>query len=265
MDLQRDAVVSAEALAAAANLRVGDVHAALRKEESLTALPDGGSPEAYARRERWEALGDALVRRTALFHQEHPRSAGMEMESLHSQVIPGLPVKIFRIALQQLEKKGALARDGSVVRLPSHSVGLDQKQQEVASQVLRAIEAGGFTPPDLAELAAALSTDAEEIRFCIEQLERDGRAQRIDDKLAYATGALDRVRDIVRDHVAAHGEIDARGLRDRIGASRKYSIALLTFFDRTGFTMRIGDVRKLREKPAAAPAGARGGGRGARD
>jgi selenocysteine-specific elongation factor len=265
IDLEGDAVVSAQALAAAANLRVGDVHAALRKEESLMALPDGGSPEAYARRDRWQELGDALVRRTALFHQEHPRSAGMEMESLHSQVIPELPAKIFRAALQQLEKKGCLVREGSVVRLPAHTVGLDPGQQRLAARVLSELESGGFAPPDLAGLADALSTSAKEIQFCIGQLEREGRVQRIDDKLTYAAGALEQVRDIVREHVAAHGEIDARSLRDLIGASRKYSIALLTFFDRTGFTMRIGDVRKLREKPAASPAEARDGVRGARD
>ena len=38
----------------------------------------------------------------------------------------------------------------------------------------------------------------------------------------------------------------AAEFRDLIGASRKFSIALLDYFDRTGFTMRVGDVRKLR-------------------
>ena len=34
--------------------------------------------------------------------------------------------------------------------------------------------------------------------------------------------------------------------RDLIKASRKFSIALLNYFDRTGFTLRVGDARKVR-------------------
>jgi hypothetical protein len=38
----------------------------------------------------------------------------------------------------------------------------------------------------------------------------------------------------------------AAAFRDLIGTSRKFSIALLTYFDRTGFTLRVGDIRRLR-------------------
>jgi len=53
---------------------------------------------------------------------------------------------------------------------------------------------------------------------------------------------------LVRRFVADSGQIDAAQLRDLIGASRKFSIALLTYFDRIGFTLRVGDVRKLRDR-----------------
>ncbi len=247
LDLQKTAVVTAQTLAAAANLRVGDVHAALEKEDSLVRLPDGGAPEAYARKDRWDELGAAIIERTGDFHRDQPRKPGMEMESLHSQLAAEIPAKLFRIALAGLEKSGQLVRDGSIVHLPTHTVGLDRKQSELATRVQKKLATGALTPPDLRTLSEELAAPVREIEFCIEQLERDDLAQRIDDKLAYSREALDQIRDIVRSHVADHGEIDAKNLRDLIGASRKYSIALLTYFDRTGFTMRIGDVRKLRQ------------------
>jgi selenocysteine-specific elongation factor len=253
LDLQDGAVVTAPALAAAANLRVDDVHAALRDRDSLVRLPDGGRPDAYVSAERWRALRDAAVSRVAAFHEREPRREGMEMESLHSQLAPELPAKLFRDVLARLESEGALRRAGSLVRLPSHDVGLDEKQLRLAEAIVERLEAGGFTPPETAALATDLGIEARAIEPCLEQLEREGRVARVDDKLVFGAAALERVRDIVRDAVAADGEIDARRLRDRIGASRKYSIALLTYFDRTGFTMRVGDVRKLRP---AAPAGA---------
>ena len=79
------------------------------------------------------------------------------------------------------------------------------------------------------------------------QLEREGRVVRVAPDLYFTATAVEHARDVIRQHVAAHGEVTAATFRDLIGASRKFSIALLNFFDRTGFTLRVGDVRKLRK------------------
>ena len=51
---------------------------------------------------------------------------------------------------------------------------------------------------------------------------------------------------MVEGHCRTHGEITAAVFRDLIGASRKFAIAFLDWCDRTGVTLRVGDVRKLR-------------------
>ena len=43
------------------------------------------------------------------------------------------------------------------------------------------------------------------------------------------------------------GKITAAAFRDRIGIGRKLAIQILKFFDRTGTTIRAGDLRRLRE------------------
>jgi len=42
----------------------------------------------------------------------------------------------------------------------------------------------------------------------------------------------------------------ANTVRDLLGASRKFAIALLDYFDHTGFTTRVGDLRRLRGRPS---------------
>ena len=43
------------------------------------------------------------------------------------------------------------------------------------------------------------------------------------------------------------GALNERALfRDILQSSRKYTIPVLEYFDRTGVTMRVGDVRKLK-------------------
>ena len=50
---------------------------------------------------------------------------------------------------------------------------------------------------------------------------------------------------------AGYGVIAAAEFRDSIQASRKFSIALLEYFDRTGFTIRVGDQRKRQQVRSA--------------
>ena len=58
--------------------------------------------------------------------------------------------------------------------------------------------------------------------------------------------AFEAAQTMLTDHLTANGEITAAAYRDLLGASRKFAIALLDYFDRTGVTIRVGDLRRLR-------------------
>ncbi len=246
LDLQTSKIVTADDLAAAANLRAKDVRTLLKNHPKVLRFPSDAQPDAYTTTRQWGAITEQILALLETFHRDKPKLPGMEMESLHSQVVGDASAKIFRAVISRLSDDGILCRDDSVVRLPNHQIEVDAGHDQLGSQLITILDRCGFTPPGTAELADELQVSAKQLDDCVAQLEREGQASRIDAKLIYSAAVLDRVRDTVRDHIAEHGEIDARGLRDLIGASRKFSIALLTYFDRTGFTMRVGDIRKLR-------------------
>jgi selenocysteine-specific elongation factor len=172
----------------------------------------------------------------------------MEMESLRSQLAGDLPAKVFRAVVLQLEQEQVLIRQDSLVRLPRHRAGLAEGEDALAAQVIALLERGGFTPPDLAQIESALHVPRTRLHDVLSQIERDGRVARVSPDLCYSTDAVEAARALVRTYAEQHGQIDAASLRNLIGASRKFSIALLNYFDRTGFTMRVGDVRKLRRR-----------------
>ena len=71
---------------------------------------------------------------------------------------------------------------------------------------------------------------------------------KITTELYLSSATLEKARVVLTGHLAAQGEITAATFRDLLGISRKTAIPLLEYFDRTGLTLRIGDVRKLRKK-----------------
>ena len=238
--------IAPDALAPAANLRGAAVRALLATHPNLRALPDAAHPEAYTTAEKWERLRGAISTALAAFHAAAPRQPGMEMESLRSQLAPDLSPKVFRSVVELLAADGLLARTDSIVRLADHAVALASGDAPLADRIATELGGAGFTPPETPQLAVGLGLPLTRLTALLDDLERAGRIVRVAPELYFAAETIDRVREIVRAHVAEHGEITAAALRDRLDASRKFSLALLNYFDRTGFTLRVGDVRKLR-------------------
>jgi len=79
-------------------------------------------------------------------------------------------------------------------------------------------------------------------------LESQGKVAKVATELYFSTAALEKAKASLLTHLGHHEEITAAGFRDLLGISRKTAIPLLEYFDRSGVTLRVGDVRKLRKK-----------------
>jgi selenocysteine-specific elongation factor len=152
---------------------------------------------------------------------------------------------MFRWVVERLVDSGTLAREESLVRLPEHRVALAEPARLAGARVEAALRAAGLTPPEVSGLDAGGLSDRE-LRDVLAVLEREGRVVRVAPELYYARDAVERGVALLRQYCATHGEITAAAFRDLIGASRKYSIAFLDYCDRTGITLRVGDVRRPR-------------------
>ena len=245
--METGVAVAPETLAAAADLRADEVRALLAGHAGLRALPDVARAEVYVAEERWHQLREAVHGTLAAFHAAEPRLRGIEMESLRSGRLAELPAKLFRVVVEQLAAEGVLVREESLVRLPAHRGGLSPAERDAAEALVDRLTAGGLTPPDVRQLAADLALPAARLAAVLAELERTGRVARADATLYFAAAAVDGAKALIRDYAAAHdNQITAAALRDLIGASRKFSIGLLTYLDRVGFTLRLGDIRKVR-------------------
>jgi selenocysteine-specific elongation factor len=76
---------------------------------------------------------------------------------------------------------------------------------------------------------------------------------KISGELYFDRAHFETARGRLLDYLANHGEINAATYRDLLAGSRKFAISLLDYFDHAGVTTRIGDVRRLRKAPDAAP------------
>jgi selenocysteine-specific elongation factor len=228
--LNRDEAAVATALATAGAVR----------------FADGTGTEVYTTAGKWEAVRRAVVTSVVSFHARSPLARGVEMEVVRTALPVVVSAKLFRALVERLVAAGAVARHDSLLAAPDHRVALAGDDETLASGALAALRAAGMTPPDVRALGAALGVAGPRLLAVLGVLETRGEVARVSPDLYYAAAAVARARDALERHLAAHPGISAAEFRDALDVSRKFSIALLDYFDRSGVTLRVGDVRKLR-------------------
>ena len=247
--LDREFASDVAGVAEALNRTAEAARAALTTAPVAVAIPDVTTAEAWTTAAKWERLAAAACQAVADEHRERPLVRGLEMESLRGCLPWVLPPRVFRWAVDRLVAEGRLARADSVLHVPTHAVRLAAPAQALADRIERLLAEGGFTPPDMRGLEAAAGASRRDLIEVLRVLEAAGRVVRVSPDLYFSRAAADEARARLEHHCGADGTITPAAFRDLIGASRKFAIALLEWLDRSGVTVRVGDLRRLR-RPA---------------
>jgi selenocysteine-specific elongation factor len=248
LEAQSEFAAPLEEIYQGVNAREEEVASLLTKDPEILPLPSKTHPEAYSVTGKWHRLTAEVNTLLADFHQSTPLARGMEMESLRSQLSFSFSPKIFRAVVDKLVAEGVAVREDSMLRLPAHSVIFNEDEQGTATRLERLLQEGGFTPPEVKELEEKLRVPRKLLLDLLGVLESRGKVVKISTDLYFSSTVLEKARATLTSHLTAHGEITAAVFRDLLGISRKTAIPLLEYFDRTGLTLRVGDVRKLRRK-----------------
>lgn len=248
LEAQSEFAASLEEIYQGVNAREEEIAALLAHDPDILPLPDRQHPEAYSVARKWRRLTEEVQALLAAFHKESPLARGMEMESLRSQLSFSFSPKIFRAVTDKFNAEGITVREDSTLRLPTHTVKFSAHEQGAATKLEHLLQEGGFTPPDLKELESKLGLPRKGLLDLLAVLESRGTIVKVATDLYFDGAALEKAKSALLAHFTTHEDIGAAGFRDLLGISRKTAIPLLEYFDRTGVTLRVGDVRKLRKK-----------------
>lgn len=230
-----------EELAAAHNLPDARWQALLPDARQVATKTGGRIFSAAA----WAGLGETVLARLAAHHEAFADEPGVERERLRRMCAQQLPPAVFLARLEELLAEGRIARAGSAWHLPSHTVELSAADREKADALLARLQAGAFDPPWVRDLAAACALSEAEVRGLLRRIALRGEVFQVVRDLFYARTTVAQMCALVIELAeAGEGRIRAADFRDRIGGGRKRAIQILEFFDRVGFTRRVGEGQR---------------------
>ncbi|MGC9336408.1 MAG: SelB C-terminal domain-containing protein, partial [Anaerolineae bacterium] len=197
-------------------------------------------------RSGWSALRERLEALLSGYHREFPLRAGIPREEVKSRLarqMPGLSPRLFNEIVDRAGREGWLAEAGTAsdrLRLASHQVRFDPKQQQAVDALLRDFGRSPYTTPSVAQSEERVG---EEV---LSALMEQGVLVKLSDDVIFLTKTYEEMRDRIMAYLKQHDKITVAEVRDMFDTSRKYALALLGYMDEKRITRRVGDERVLR-------------------
>jgi selenocysteine-specific elongation factor len=188
------------------------------------------------------ALEERIVAGLAEFHARAPDDAGPELWRLKRIVGPDMEDRLWSRLIETLTGNGQVKQRGRSLHLPSHSVELSADEQAKASPLLASLLAGRFDPPWVRDLMREHAMPEAEVRRLLLKLSKTGEISQLVPDLFYHPAPLAELAQLV----TTLPEVQAAAFRDAAGLGRKRAIQVLEFFDRVGYTRRVGNIHLIR-------------------
>ncbi len=188
----------------------------------------------------WQSLACAAESAAAAYHRAYPLRRGMPREELRSKL--KLPPRPFNLIAARLLEGGLLTAPGAnLLALPQHRVRFSPQQEAAISRLMAKFAAAPFAPPSVKECQA--ETGEEVFAALLE----NGDLIQVSAEVVFRQADYETMVRKIRQAIIEKGAITLAEVRDLFGTSRKYVQALLEHLDAQGITVRLGDVRRLKE------------------
>jgi selenocysteine-specific elongation factor len=243
-----------EPIAQFLNVREEEIRDSIEKMTNLRPIHAEGE-RVYTTHSRWQTLRERIFQALKDFHASHALVPGMDMEEVRGKLPFELSPKIFRAVVDALVGEKTIAKEENLLRLWDHRIQLGGQDKSLMERIKKILGEQPLAPPDLKDIEKQLAIGRNKLNEVIRLMEREGSVVRVTSDLYFLATCVEKVKGMLYQNLAAKGEITAAAFRDLLGSSRKYTIALLEYFDREGTTVRIGDTRRLKSIPVAAKQG----------
>jgi len=182
------------------------------------------------------------------YHLTHPLKNGMPKGELKSKFPPMMSDKLFNHLLNAMIKSNKIILSENNVRLASHKITLKANQSDIKKKIIDTYLNSRLQPPYFKELAGTLEIDPRESKNVLMLLVKEGSIVKVKEELFFHADVITDLKNRLKDFLKSNGEITTPQFKEMTGASRKYTIPLLEYFDDENLTIRVGDIRQLRKQ-----------------
>ncbi len=231
----------------AAKLRCDESEAAEAVRDLISAgkavEPMAGKYTAASVMDRiWTDCRDIL----GLYHKTNPLHAGMKAAELRQKLFKNMDQPSADALLAALRAEGKVTRIAERYALSDFVITLTKRQRNIREKLIQTYKKAGLESPATDDVIAAFppneKTDAKQV---LESIVTSGELVMLTPQICWYKDVYAQVCQVVQKHFDENETLTLGQLRDLLGSSRKYTLAVLEYYDKNKITKKDGDLRRL--------------------
>ena len=197
---------------------------------------------------RWQELLDRIEKIIVQFHQSNPALFGASIKDIQTLLTPFFETVTLEAALNLLVAENRLGAQGKKFYSPSHAVHISAKDKSLLARAKVVLAPPSGTPPNLYQAAKDIGVDVFSLEKALKIGVKLGDFVMIEKNRYLPKTLLIKFVFIAEQLVARSddGLFTTANYRDEVNLGRNLVIAILEYFDRIGFTMQVGNHRRVR-------------------
>ena len=190
----------------------------------------------------WETCREIL----AGYHKVNPLHAGMKEAEVRQKCFKNLDQAAADALLKQLCAEGKLRRQAQRYALGDFEIHFTKRQNNIKQKLLQTYRNAGIESPATDDVMAAFpqneKTDAKQV---LESLVTGGELVMLTPQICWYKDVFANACAVTQKHFEENETLVLGQLRDLLQSSRKYTLALLEYYDKNKITKKDGDLRYL--------------------
>ncbi len=184
----------------------------------------------------------------ALYHRQNPLHAGIQAAELRQKLFKGMEQGCADALLGVLRQEGKLRKIADRYCLPDFIITLTKRQRNIREKLLKTYLSSGIETPItdhiMEEFPANERTDARQV---LESLLSCGDLIMLTPQVCLHKNTYAAICETAKAHFETHDTLTLAELRDLLQTSRKYSQAIIEYFDKVHITRKDGDIHYLHQ------------------
>ncbi|MCF8083407.1 MAG: selenocysteine-specific translation elongation factor [Deltaproteobacteria bacterium] len=202
------------------------------------------------KRALYQELKETLPQVLENILREDPLKMAATAEEIRKQLSPSLDEAPFQRMCAELCNEGRLTKVGGSFKIPSLSVKVSQKQEQLMERLLDFAGSCGFVPfsADTFWKVNGRKMNKNEIQRLLDYLHSQGRLVRLNNRRFLTPQTVEVIKSRVRQIIDRKGCFTLADCKEVLGYGRTVGVPVLEHLDAIGFTRREGDKRVLIQK-----------------
>lgn len=204
-------------------------------------------PGRYAAASIMDGLRDSCRGLLEDYHKKNPLHAGMKAAELRQKLFKSMDQTTADALLAQLCREGCIRRVAERYALAGFAIHFTKKQTAIRERLLDAYRKAGIEPGTVDEVMAMFQPNEKaDAKQVLDSVLTGGDLVMLTPQICYCKETYQKACGAVQAHFdAGNDTITLAELRDALGTSRKYALAILEYLDRNRVTKKEGDFRRL--------------------